>query len=96
MLGRTVPARARNCNDYNKYRIFNWDRWIAAHTSTEARMRFLLLLAVFALHAPALSAQPLRIYFIDVDQADATLIVSPSGQRRSSLNRWSPFYRGRL
>ena len=26
MLGRTVPARARNCNDCHKYRIFNRDR----------------------------------------------------------------------
>ena len=43
-------------------------------------MRFLVLLAVFALHPATVSAQQLRIYFIDVDQADATLIVSPSGQ----------------
>ncbi len=43
-------------------------------------MRAVLLLTVAALQTTAVSAQQLRIYFIDVDQADATLIVSPSGQ----------------
>ncbi len=43
-------------------------------------MRVLILLAIFALYSTSLSAQQLRIYFIDVDQADATLIISPSGQ----------------
>ena len=43
-------------------------------------MRFAVLLTVAILQATAVSAQQLRVYFIDVDQADATLIVSPSGQ----------------
>lgn len=42
-------------------------------------MRVLSVLAVIALHATAGSAQQLRVYFVDVDQADATLVVSPSG-----------------
>lgn len=40
-------------------------------------MRFSILLAV--LLSPSLSAADLKIYFIDVEQVDATLIVSPSG-----------------
>ncbi len=27
MLGRTVSAPARNCNDHNKYGVFGRDRW---------------------------------------------------------------------
>ena len=42
-------------------------------------MRPAVLLTVTTLQATAVSAQQLRVYFIDVDQADATLIVSPSG-----------------
>lgn len=38
-----------------------------------------LLLAVLLGGAPA-SAQTLRIYHLDVDQGDATLVVSPSGR----------------
>ena len=41
-------------------------------------MRTVAFLLALLSAAPA-SAQQLRIYFIDVDQADATLIVSPSG-----------------
>ena len=40
--------------------------------------RVSLALAVLALAAPS-SAQTLRIYHIDVDQADSTLFVAPGG-----------------
>ncbi len=47
-------------------------------------MRAAVLLVVAALQATAVSAQQLRIYFIDVDQADATLIVAPNGQTQTT------------
>src|SRR5688572_21261445 len=40
----------------------------------------ILALVVIALWAEAASAQTLRIYHIDVEQADATLVVTPSGK----------------
>ena len=39
-----------------------------------------VLFTIVTLQATAVSAEQLRAYFIDVVQADATLIVSPNGQ----------------
>ena len=43
-------------------------------------MRLQLLVILFLTWLVRADAQTLRIYHIDVDQADATLIVSPGGQ----------------
>lgn len=43
-------------------------------------MRALVLAAFLALTPAIASAQPLRLYFIDVEGGQATLIVTPSGQ----------------
>jgi len=43
-------------------------------------MKFTTLLATLVLLSPGLALAELRIYHIDVEQADATLIVSPTGE----------------
>jgi beta-lactamase superfamily II metal-dependent hydrolase len=43
-------------------------------------MRTLLLAAILSLAPGRASAQPLRLYFIDVEGGQATLVVTPSGQ----------------